>query len=86
METLTFEINNPATVQDIAAAAARKGMSAKAYVLDLVETALLSQRSFEELAEPLAQSFEASGMTEDEFDALIEAERQAIWNEKHGKQ
>jgi hypothetical protein len=85
METLTLEISNPMTLSDIAAAAARKGVPVKAYVLDLVEMALLSQRTFEELAEPMAQSFDASGMTEDELDALVEEERQAIWNERHGK-
>jgi hypothetical protein len=86
METLTLEINNPMTLHEIATAAARKGVPAKAYVLELVEMALLSQRTFEELAEPMAQSFDESGMTEDELDALIEEERQTIWNERHGKQ
>ena len=78
METLTLEISNPMTLSDIAVAAARKGIPAKAFVLDLVETALLSQRTFEELAEPIAQSFDESGMTEEGLDALIEEERQAM--------
>ncbi len=86
METLTLEINNPTMLNAIAAAAAQQGVPAKTYVLDLVETALLSRQSFEEIAEPLAQSFDESGMTEDELDALIEAERQAIWDERHRQQ
>lgn len=40
METLTLEINNPATIQAIASAAAQKGVTADAYALDLLETAL----------------------------------------------
>jgi predicted transcriptional regulator len=40
METLTLEINNPATIQAIADAAAQKGVTADAYALDLLETAL----------------------------------------------
>jgi hypothetical protein len=31
------------------------------------------------------EQFAASGMTEEELDQLIEEERQAIWEEKHGK-
>lgn len=85
METLTLEISNPAILHDLTAAAARQGVPVKAFVLDLVETALLSQQSFEEIAEPLAQSFDERGMSEAEFDALIEEERQAIWDERHGK-
>ena len=85
METLTLEISNPMTLNDIAAAAARKGVPAKTFLLDLVETGLLAQRTFEELAEPMARSFDESGMSEDELDALIEEERQSIWNERQGK-
>ena len=40
METLTLEINNPATLKEIAAAAAQRGLTAKAYALDLLESAL----------------------------------------------
>lgn len=86
METLTVEINNPSTIQAIAAAASQHGVTAKSYVLGLLEEALLSQKSFEEIVEPLAQSFDESQMTEEELDALIEAERQAIWDEKHSQQ
>jgi hypothetical protein len=31
---------------------------------------------------PLAEDFRESGMTEDDLDALVEQERQAIWHEK----
>lgn len=85
METLTLEINSP-IILDALANAVRQGVPAQSYLLGLVETSLLSQRSFEELAEPMAQDFDASGMSEDELDALIEEERQAIWNERHGQQ
>ncbi len=39
--------------------------------------------SFEQLMAPIAEDFRRSGMTEDELDALVEQERQAIWDEKH---
>ncbi len=85
METLTVQIKNPATVHTIAETAKQQGMTPEKYVLELVETALLSQQSFEGLVEPVAQNFDESGMTEEEFDALIEAERQAIWDEQHAR-
>lgn len=42
-----------------------------------------SAASFEEIVGPLAEDFRRSGMTEDDLDALIEQERQAMWNESH---
>ncbi len=83
MDTLTVQISNPETVHALTETARRHGLPPEKYALELLETALLSQQPFEVLAEPFAQSFDDSGMSEDEFDALIEEERQAIWNEKH---
>ncbi len=37
--------------------------------------------TFAEIVAPIAEDFRRSGMTEDELDALIEQERQAIWDE-----
>lgn len=82
MEVLTLEIRNPETVHAIAEVAKRQGMTPEVCALELLETALLAQMPFEELVEPIAQSFDESGMTEEEFDDLIERERQAIWEEK----
>jgi hypothetical protein len=39
--------------------------------------------SFEEAMAPIAEDFTLSGMTEEDLDALVEQERQAMWNEKH---
>ena len=68
----------------VKAAAARNGRAVEAYVLDAVKTAV-SKPSLDELLAPVRAQFAASGMTEEEFDQLIEEERQAIWEEKHGK-
>ena len=78
MDTLTLEIRNPETVQAIAAAAARQGVTVEACALELLETALLAQRPFEEIVEPIAQSFDQSGMTEEELDDLINQAQQAV--------
>jgi hypothetical protein len=32
---------------------------------------------------PLAEDFRRSGMTEEDLDALVEQERQAMWDENH---
>ena len=41
-----------------------------------------SGASFEQMFAPIAEDFRASGMTEEDLDALVDQERQAIWDEK----
>lgn len=38
--------------------------------------------AFAEIVAPIGEDFRRSGMTEDEFDVLIEQGRQAMWDEK----
>ena len=78
METLTLEITNLATVQAIEDAAKRQGVSTEALAIDLLETAVLAQRPFEEVVEPIAQSFDRSGMSEEELDDLIEQTKNTV--------
>ena len=85
MQTLVLEIRDLETVQAIEETAKQQGKSPVEYALDLLKTALLAQKPFEEIVEPLAQNFDESGMTEEEFDELVERERQALWEEKHGR-
>lgn len=77
MESLVLEIINPETVRAIAEAAKRQGSTPEACALELLETALLARRPFEEIVEPIAQSFDESEMTEEELDDLIKQARQA---------
>ena len=42
-----------------------------------------SAPSFDELMAPIAEDFGHSGMSEEDLDALVEHERQAIWDEKN---
>jgi hypothetical protein len=58
MEGIVLEIRNPDTVQAIAEAAKRQGTTPEAAALELLETAVLAQRPFEEIVEPIAKSFE----------------------------
>lgn len=78
METMTLEIRDRETVQAIEETAARQGVTAEACALELLGTALLAQKPFEEIAEPIARSFDQSGMTEDELDDLINQAKQAV--------
>jgi hypothetical protein len=51
---------------------------------ELIEKAVAhaKEKTFAEIAAPFAKSFEESGMTEEELDALIEEARQEVWEEK----
>jgi len=70
-ESLVLEVRNPDTVNAIAEAAKRQGTTPEAAALELLETAVLAQRPFEEIVEPIAKSFDESGMTEEDLDDLI---------------
>ncbi len=78
MEGIVLEIRNPDTIQAIAEAAKRQGTTPEAAALELLETEVLAQRPFEEIAEPIAKSFDESGMTEKELDDLITRATQAV--------
>ena len=72
MQNLVLEVCNPETVHAIAETAKRQGTTPDAAALELLETAVLAQRPFEEIVEPIARNFDESGMTEEELDELIE--------------
>lgn len=83
MDTLTIEISKPDTVHTIEETARKLGITPEVYALELLETAITSQKPFAVLVEPVEKDFDESAMSEEEFDALIDAERQAIWEENH---
>jgi hypothetical protein len=47
----------------------------------LLETAVLAQKPFEQIVEPIAQSFDESGMSEEELDDLVEQTQTTIREE-----
>ena len=85
MQSLVVEVINPDTVHAIAETAKRQGTTPEAAALELLETALLAQKPFEEIVEPIARSFDESGMSEDELDELITQTRQGVHEEENGK-
>ncbi|MEO6725719.1 MAG: hypothetical protein ABIU20_02710 [Blastocatellia bacterium] len=75
---MELTITLPAELEpQVKAAAARNGRAVEDYVIDDVKSVMLKP-SLDELLAPVRAQFAASGMTEEEFDQLIEEERQAI--------
>ena len=83
MQSLVVKISNPDTVHAIAEAAKRQGTTPEAAALELLETVVLAPKPFEEIVEPIARSFDESGMSEDELEDLIRQTQRAIREEKH---
>jgi hypothetical protein len=64
--------------------AKQRGQDRAQFIVNFLQEQLDgSAPSFEEMMAPIAEDFRRSGMTEAELDALVEQERQAMWNEKH---
>ena len=82
MQSLVVKITNPDTVHAIAEAAKRQGTTPEAAALELLETAVLTQKQFEEIVEPIARSFDESGMSEEELDDLVTRTKKAIHEER----
>ena len=81
MQSLVVKISNPDTVHAIAEAAKRQGTTPEAAALEL-ETAVLAQKPFEQIVEPIARSFDESGMSEEELDALVKQTQKTTREER----
>jgi len=82
MQSLVVEVKNPDTVHAIAEAAKRQGTTPEAAALELLETAVLTQKPFEEIIEPIARSFDESGLSEEELDGLVTKSQNAVREER----
>lgn len=83
----TIEISGlpPGTIETLSEIGKRSGRSAEDYLRTLIETEILSQKSFGEILAPIRKDFRDSGMTENELDSLVKNELQAMWEEKKAK-
>ena len=77
MQSLVVKISNPDTVHAIAEVAKRQGTTPEVAALELLETAVLAQKPFEQIVEPIARSFNESGMSEEELDDVVEQTKKA---------
>jgi len=64
--------------------AAASGQDVKEFVEGMVKDQAL-RLTLDEILAPVRKGFAESGMTEEELDELIRAERHAMWEEKHDK-
>jgi hypothetical protein len=64
--------------------AQQRGQDRVQFIVDFLQEQLSgSPRSFKKRRAPIAADFRGSGMIEQDLDALVEQERQAMWDEKH---
>lgn len=79
--SLILDLPEP-VLSKIAERASRVRKTPEELVLEVIEEWATKPYTFAEIMAPFAAAFEASGMTEEEFDALIEEVRQEIWEER----
>lgn len=86
METTTLTIQVPQKINAILEETAKnKGKNVAEYVEDLIEKDIERRRNLDEILAPLRKDFADSKMTEADLDALIESERQAMWEERNAR-
>ena len=56
------------------------------YIERFLEKDIDRETNLEKLLAPIRKNFAESGMSEEDLDALIESERQTMWEEKNGGQ
>jgi hypothetical protein len=82
--TLTIEL--PATVErELTKRADHEGKTVAALAGELIQKAVAPEKTLDEILAPFREEFAQSGITETEWDALIEEAREEVWQEKHGK-
>ena len=86
MQSLVVQIGNPDTVHAIAEAAKREGTTPEAAALELLETPVLAQKTFEEIVEPIARSFNESWLSEEDLDELVKQTQTIIREDRRRNQ
>jgi hypothetical protein len=61
------------------------GKTAEEYVRTLIEIEVLAGRPFGEILAPIRQSFEETGMTPNELDAIVERARERFYQKNQAK-
>ena len=81
--TLTIELSE-SVERRLAARAAKAGKPVEVLARELIEEAVppAKEKTWQEIVAPFAQSFEESGMTEEELDVLVKEARREIWAEQ----
>jgi predicted transcriptional regulator len=82
--TVTIDLP-PELEQTLRQQAARKNQDVSAFVLQAVQEKLARGQTFDEICAPFAEAVAASGISDEEFDRLIEEAREEVWQEKQGR-
>jgi plasmid stability protein len=84
VKTETIEITGlpQGTKEALNRIARENGESLEEYARTVLEAKLLSHKPFREILAPVREEFAKSGMTEEEFDSLVERGREAFHKEK----
>lgn len=87
LQTVTVEIPGlqRETLNAIDVKAREIGKSVEEYLRNLIEADVLADKPFSEILEPIRQSFDQSGMSEEDLDILFENAREAVYQEEIGK-
>lgn len=86
METMTLTIQVPRNIGlKLEERAKVQGKEAVEYVEDLIEKDLERRQTLDEILAPVRKNFADSKMTEEDLDALIESERQTMWEERNAR-
>ncbi len=84
--SLTLELSSDveAALEEVATG---RGMSSEEFARNLIVQGVFRKppRPWAEIAAPIPEDFKASGMTEEELDALVEEAREEIYFEQHGR-
>lgn len=82
--TLTIELSE-GVERKLAEKASRSGSTPAHFVADLVEKAVAPELTLSEILAPIRQEFAESGMTEEEWDEMMEAAREEVWQEQQAR-
>lgn len=84
METMTLTIKVSQNIGAVLEEKARShGKDVSSYVEDLIEKDIDQKKTLDEILAPVRKNFAESGLSEEELDALIESEREAMWKERN---
>ena len=72
--------------ESVARYAARNGLDVPTFVLQAVREKCARVRTCDDVCAPLAQSFAAAEVSDDEFDRFFEQARDEVWRERRGRE
>ena len=84
MDTMTLTISLPIDVGTALENKAKVSRRDTAEYVEYLVTKEVNRPALDEILAPIRKNFAESGMSEGDLDDLIDIERQAMWDEKHG--